>query len=95
MRREKFAGAESSPFRKHRAKPFVYWGSCAAEKRNISDLKPEMVEVRGVEPLSEMESTELLRVYPAFDLGISKRTSALSRNHPLGSVPLSARAERP
>ena len=28
-----------------------------------------ILEVRGVEPLSETESTELLRVYGAFDLG--------------------------
>ena len=54
-----------------------------------------LVEVRGVEPLSEMESTERLRVYPAFNLGTGKRTSALSRNHPFGSAPCSGRAELP
>ena len=54
-----------------------------------------LVEVRGVEPLSETESAKLLRVYPAFDLGNGKRTSALSRNHPFGSAPCSGRAELP
>ena len=58
-------------------------------------MKLEMVEVRGVEPLSEMESTERLRVYYAFNLGRSKRTHALSPDHPFGSVPCSARAESP
>ena len=29
----------------------------------------EMVEVRGVEPLSETAPTKLLRVYSAFNLG--------------------------
>ena len=53
------------------------------------------MEVRGVEPLSEIESAKLLRVYPAFSLGIGKRTSALSRNHPFGSAPCSGRAELP
>ena len=54
-----------------------------------------MVEVAGVEPASEMASPKLLRVYPAFDLGNGKRTSALSRNHPFGSAPCSGRAELP
>ena len=54
-----------------------------------------LVEVRGVEPLSETESAKLLRVYPAFDLGRGKRTSALSPDHPFGSAPCSARAESP
>ena len=54
-----------------------------------------MVEVRGVEPLSETESTKLLRVYGAFDLGNGTPTSGLIRNHPLGSAPLSERAEPP
>ncbi len=43
-----------------------------------------MVEVRGVEPLSEMESTRLLRVYPAFDLETGTPTSGLIPNHPFG-----------
>ena len=51
--------------------------------------------MRGVEPLSEIESAKLLRVYPAFDLGRNKRTSALSPNHPFGSAPCSTRAESP
>ena len=55
----------------------------------------QMVEVRGVEPLSETESAKLLRVYPAFSLGRSKRTSALSPDHPFGSAPCSTRAESP
>ena len=54
-----------------------------------------MVEVRGVEPLSEIESAKCLRVYPAFSLGRGKRTSALSSNHPFGSAPCSGRAELP
>ena len=54
-----------------------------------------MVEVRGVEPLSETESIKLLRVYSAFDLGWSTPTNGLIPNHPLGSAPLSERAEPP
>ena len=54
-----------------------------------------MVEVRGVEPLSEIESAKLLRVYPAFSLGRNKRTGTLSSNHPFGSAPCSTRAESP
>ena len=54
-----------------------------------------LVEVRGVEPLSEIESAKCLRVYPAFNLGNGKRTSALSRIHPFGSAPCSTRAESP
>ena len=54
-----------------------------------------MVEVRGVEPLSETESTELLRVYPAFDLGRSTPTGGLIPFHPFGSAPCSARTESP
>ena len=54
-----------------------------------------MVEVRGVEPLSETESTELLRVYGAFGLGRSTPTSGLIPFHPFGSAPCSARAESP
>ena len=54
-----------------------------------------MVEVRGVEPLSETESTELLRVYPAFNLGRSTPTGGLISFHPFGSAPLSERAEPP
>ena len=54
----------------------------------------QMVEVAGVEPASEMESDERLRVYPAIDLGRSTRTGTLIPFHPLGSVPCSARTER-
>ena len=54
-----------------------------------------MVEVARVELASETESTELLRVYGAFGLGRSTPTSGLIRNHPLGSAPLSERAEPP
>ena len=62
---------------------------------SISKTILDMVEVRGVEPLSETESAKLLRVYPAFSLGRSKRTSALSPDHPFGSAPCSTRAESP
>ena len=61
----------------------------------LSFAERRMVEVRGVEPLSETESTKLLRVYGAFDLGSGTPTSGLIRNHPLGSAPLSERAEPP
>lgn len=54
-----------------------------------------MVEVARVELASEIESAKLLRVYPAFSLGRSKRTSALSPDHPFGSAPCSTRAESP
>jgi len=54
-----------------------------------------MVEVRGVEPLSETASPEHLRVYPAFDLGWSTPTSGLIPIHPFGSAPCSTRAESP
>ena len=54
-----------------------------------------LVEVRGVEPLSETESIKLLRVYSAFDLGWSTPTNGLIPNHPLGSAPCSTRAESP
>ena len=54
-----------------------------------------ILEVRGVEPLSETESTKLLRVYGAFDLGSGTPTSGLIRNHPLDSAPLNERAEPP
>ena len=54
-----------------------------------------LVEVRGVEPLSETESTELLRVYPAFGLGRGMPAGGLIPNHPFGSAPCSARAESP
>ena len=54
-----------------------------------------MVEVRGVEPLSETESAKLLRVYGAFSLGSGMPTPGLIRDHPLGSAPLSERAEPP
>ena len=55
----------------------------------------QMVEVAGVEPASEMESDERLRVYATFDLGCGRPMTGLIRNHPLGSVPCSARTERP
>ena len=54
-----------------------------------------MVEVARVELASETESAKLLRVYGAFDLGSGTPTSGLIRNHPLGSAPLSERAEPP
>ena len=54
-----------------------------------------LVEVARVELASETESAKLLRVYPAFSLGRSKRTSALSPDHPFGSAPCSTRAESP
>ena len=41
------------------------------------------MEVRGVEPLSETESTKLLRVYPAFNLG---RGMPTKRAYPRPSV---------
>ena len=44
------------------AKALVCWEKCAPRKGRFSHLKLEMVEVRGVEPLSETESTKLLRV---------------------------------
>ena len=71
---------------------------CDAGNRAVLDgarVPKILVEVRGVEPLSETESTELLRVYGAFGLGRSTPTSGLIPIHPLGSAPLSARAERP
>ena len=72
----------------------VYHTDIIANERLKLALR-DLVEVRGVEPLSETESTKRLRVYPAFDLGNGKRTSALSRNHPFGSAPCSGRAELP
>ena len=54
-----------------------------------------MVEVRGVEPLSETASPELLRVYPAFDLGRGMPTGGLIPNHPFDSAPCGGRAEPP
>ena len=61
----------------------------------LSFAERRLVEVRGVEPLSETESTELLRVYPAFDLGRSTPTGGLIPYHPFDSAPLSERAEPP
>ena len=43
-----------------------------------------MVEVRGVEPLSEMASAKLLRVYPTFNLETGMPIGGLIPNHPLG-----------
>ena len=54
-----------------------------------------MVEVRGVEPLSETALAKLLRVYCAIDLGHGTPTHGLIRIHPLGSAPLSGRTEPP
>ena len=54
-----------------------------------------MVEVRGVEPLSETASPELLRVYGAFDLGRGTPTPGLIPVHPFGSAPCGERAEPP
>ena len=61
----------------------------------LSFAERRLVEVRGVEPLSETESTKLLRVYGAIDLGSSTPTSGLIRDHPFGSAPCSTRAESP
>ena len=54
-----------------------------------------MVEVRGVEPLSETALPEHLRVYPAIDLGRGMPTGGLIPIHPFGSAPCSVRAENP
>ena len=54
-----------------------------------------MVEVRGVEPLSETALTENLRVYPAIGLGRGTPTGGLIPFHPLGSAPCSRRTEPP
>ena len=54
-----------------------------------------MVEVRGVEPLSEMESPKLLRVYAAFDLGCGTPTTGLIRTHPHDSAPCSEQEDPP
>ena len=54
-----------------------------------------MVEVRGVEPLSEMESPRLLRVYAAFDLGCGTPTTGLIRTHPHDSAPCSEQEDPP
>ena len=61
----------------------------------LSFAERRLVEVRGVEPLSETESTELLRVYGAFGLGRSTPTPGLILFHPFGSAPCSTRAESP
>ena len=55
----------------------------------------EMVEVRGVEPLSETALTEHLRVYCAIGLGCGMPTHGLIRIHPLGSAPCDGRTEPP
>ena len=54
-----------------------------------------LVEVRGVEPLSEMESPKLLRVYAAFDLGCGTPTTGLIRTHPHDSAPCSEQEDPP
>ena len=58
------------------------------------DLR-KMVEVARVELASEIESTKLLRVYCAFDLGWGTPTHGLIPNHPFDSAPCSGRAELP
>jgi len=69
--------------------------SIQAKSRIRNALRRRMVEVRGVEPLSEMESAKLLRVYPAIGLGRGTPTSGLIPFHPLGSAPCSGRTEPP
>ena len=59
--------------------PFLQ-GSVPTELTGISSF---MVEVRGVEPLSETASPERLRVYLAFDLG---RSTPTKRAYPHPSV---------
>ena len=54
-----------------------------------------MVEVRGVEPLSETAPTKLLRVYYAIDLGRGTPTHGLIPIHPLDSAPSGGQAELP
>ena len=54
-----------------------------------------MVEVRGVEPLSETALTKHLRAYYAIDLGWGTPTYRLIPDHPFDSAPLSGRAELP
>ena len=61
----------------------------------LSFAERRLVEVRGVEPLSEMESTKLLRVYYAFDFGWGTPTHGLIPSQPFDSAPLSGRAEPP
>ena len=54
-----------------------------------------LVEVRGVEPLSETALTKHLRAYYAIDLGWGTPTHRLIPDHPFDSAPLSGRAELP
>ena len=71
---------------------------CDAGTRAVLDgsrVPKILVEVRGVEPLSEMASPRLLRVYCAFSLDWGMPTHGLIPSHPLGSAPLSERAEPP
>ena len=53
---------ESLPVRKENAKPLVIGGNEDGREAHVSHLKLEMVEVRGVEPLSETASPKRLRV---------------------------------
>ena len=71
---------------------------CDAGNRAVLDgsRAPKiLVEVRGVEPLSEMESPKLLRVYAAFDLGCGTPTTGLIRTHPHDSAPCSEQEDPP
>ena len=52
-----------------------------------------LVEVGGVEPPSEIASTKLLRVYPAFDLARGMPTGGLILRQPFGYTNFGARAE--
>ena len=61
----------------------------------LSFAERRLVEVRGVEPLSETALPEHLRVYPAIDLGRGMPTGGLIPIHPFGSAPCSVRAENP
>ena len=54
-----------------------------------------MVEVAGVEPASETESVERLRVYPAVYLGQGMPAGGLIPVHPLDSAPCGGRTEPP
>ena len=52
-----------------------------------------LVEVRGVEPLSETALPERLRAYPAFVLDRGMSTGGLVPGHPFGSAPCNGRTE--
>ena len=59
----------------------------------LSFAERRLVEVRGVEPLSETAPHELLRVYPAFNLDQSTPTGGLIPKQPFGYTNCGARAE--